>query len=454
MSSSSLSCDGRKGCSSEVLHACKCVKPVVFLCRKCIGVHISEPRSHIIISIDQGLELLNDSTHSTPEDESFDKLSEIKAELHTYISKIRTFKAEIEKLQIEVLSLVEEKCRICMKYLDMLEDDATSIFLDIRNRISNIPSIDDNILTDFDSKGLAGIIQDYRNIFEINTAQVKKAVQEMITISYIEEVPEIAPQSFLFTCKSDSNVLIKYDLESNQTSEYDLASTLPGCLTSTCMLPDGNVILVGFGKGKSETIYGDTYKFITESATCLKLNDLHFPRVFSRLICHGKYLYAFGGGITANHSLIPVNKAERIDWSSNEWEILNDMKIERICPGSYYIDYKLWIIGGNPIEYPPSMEYYDLRNGKFSIVDKLIISRGSCVAGVIDDRVYIIGEHLQVLNKSNQNIEEKRGMHKDLLFNMSGVIVKDKKIVYASQKENEILEFDPETLSIHKLAEY
>jgi len=57
-----LVCSGRDGCSKDVVYACTCGDPVVFICKECTSSHLAELCAHTFISLEQSKDLIRNQT--------------------------------------------------------------------------------------------------------------------------------------------------------------------------------------------------------------------------------------------------------------------------------------------------------------------------------------------------------------------------------------------------------
>lgn len=447
MNNPSELCGSGKGCKGEVVYACTCGDPVVFICKDCMCSHLFEPSAHIFISLDQARELVKNRIGSKDFAKSFSKYNEAKIEVQAYLRRIETYKQQIENVKYELISLIEHRCQSATETLSAFQEKAEALLKNIKIRMKSFTHSRDELLTQYDAKGISGIVENYIEKLEVKQLQVKNAIDKMINIiasakSEIEQEEQpnkLASEvsELIFIARDQTKTIASYDSQSNTVLEYDLGSVVkkPFDFTSACKLPNGNVMIVGSKHG--------TYRFNTNTGICIKLNPLNFPRGGAHLFCHGKYLYAFGG----KHKT-PSNKAERMKWRGNSWETLPDLKEARGYFGSYYTDYRLYLFGG---DWSCSVEYFDFRELSFHLVPNIRVPKGANVVGVLDDKIYIMNEHLTVMNKNLQIVELKKSLHDEYFGNVSDVILRGKYIVFHCGVTNKIYYLDSESKELKVL---
>lgn len=447
MNKSKEVCGARKDCQFEVVYACTCGDPVVFICRDCMCNHLFEPSAHIFISLEQARELLMNRIGSKDFTKTFEKYNKAKIEVQAYLKRIATYKLQVENSKYELISLIENKCQTATDCLTGFEEKAEGLLKNIKIKMKSFTITRDDLLIQFEAKGLCGIVENYIEKLEVKQMQVKNAIDKMITIisssSKIDIIREpkhttdVSMKDLIFIPKEQTKILASYDSQYNTIQEYDLNSVVkkPFDFTSACKLPNGNVMIVG-------SKYG-TYRFNTETGVCIKLNGLNFPRGGAHLYCHGKYIYALGG----KHES-PSDKAERMEWKGNGWENLPNLKEARGYFGSYYSENRLYLFGG---DWSCTVEYYDFRENTFNLLRDIRVPKGANVVGVLDDKIYILNEHLTILSKSLQILELKEYIHTEYFGNISNVVTRGKYLVFHCSVSSKIYYFDTESKELKVL---
>lgn len=255
-------------------------------------------------------------------------------------------------------------------------------------------------------------------------------------------------QSSIFVAKNGTKKLIKYDTELDSVTTYHLAPFLNNnfSLSSTCLLPNGTVIIAG-GYSYPNSL-GDTYKIDVskEPPHCVKLANLHYPRYSSRLVCYLDTVYIIGG-----HNSGSINKAEKMKVTDSTWSLLPDMKEARHDFGVFTSDKKIYILGGYSNH---TVEYYDIALNCFSMVPNAKVKAGGVVCAEIDDRIYIIGEkHLKVLNKKFEVVDGKKNINDTYPHCYSNVVVRGDKFIYVNSWNSRIYSFDIHNKNISELKE-
>lgn len=248
------------------------------------------------------------------------------------------------------------------------------------------------------------------------------------------QIPQAQPQptQSIFIPRQKSKKIISYCPANASISEYDLSSSMtkPFQYTSTCMLPDGNVLIVG-GYGP---IHGDTYKLNPATSDCIKLKGLNYPRCEVHLYCDDKNVYALGG-----YNSCDLNKAEKMEWRHNGWETLPDMIHPRNYFGTYYRDMKLYCIGGRDTS---SIEYYDFISNTFKLLHNVSVARGANIVGEVDNRIYMLNKHAITFSRSFMKKGEKEDINSSNFLNLSDVIVQGKEVLFYCIGSNRVYSYN------------
>jgi hypothetical protein len=591
MNNSVENCGVGRGCWHEVKYACTCGDPVVFICGDCIRNHLSEPSTHLIISLEQARELVRNKIGSMDFANGFTRYNKLKIQAEEYIRRLISFKQEVENFKQHAITLIEQKLDSIKEYLELLRENSEAKLKNIKIRMKSFTDENDELLLKFEARGLGGLIEEYQgdlrldkdlfqqaiqslcvmsippsqsdllklqnqrqvesntnssivsslsqpsseerksqtysyisqyqtnkkaslsqspNIFNPQTAkiaiekgsfylsnsynaslnpssqnqikkepsQIQRIPPEIVTDMYefpvcissssspdyitidspsnksipipsssVISPPSSPSQQHIFIAKSNTKRLIKYDCISANTQEFYLETIVSSKFdqSSTCILPNGKIILVG-GRNKNESqVHGNTYIFNPTTGACIKTPSLTYHRSLITLYCNDKNVYAIGGfdGFKAS------SVAERMDWNSLGWKTLPTMKSPRVGCGSYYYDSKLYLFGGANTS---SVEYYDFSENGFYLVNNLTVPQGENVVGVIDDRVYVINQHLTVLTQDLKILAEVKNIIRSGLFNISDVVVRGKTLIFYGNKRKRLYSFNSETYKLNILS--
>lgn len=435
-------CGAKPGCTHEIAFACTCGNPVIYLCKECTLMHLTEPFTHTFISLEQARELISDREYSKGFSEYLYKYNNIKSEIQLYIQDIISFKQTIITLQTEIIQIINQECQTKLDSLNILQQKAETQLQQIKKKMQ-MNSYGDNLFKIYDQKGMVGILDSYTPKFEINSSSIKAAILSMITISSPAlEVSNLLLEKsrYIFIPKDNTKTLIQYDSHLHQTSQHDLSDVMMNSFnySSTCILPDGNVMIVGVYPR-----YGDTYRFNPTNKQSTKYSSLKYPRGFVHLYYNDGYLYAFGG-----HSP-DSDKAERMNLKEDTcWEILPCMNIARCVFGSSYKESLLYLFGGYGSE---SVEYYDFIKNSFHIVKDLIVPKGGSLIAALDNKLYLINHlELQVLNTDFQILQTVKNPFSNSIFTLSdwGVYGKDIIFYNSHSSTKAVCALDTTTLAI------
>jgi hypothetical protein len=321
-----------------------------------------------------------------------------------------------------------------MDQLDRLKQQAEAALKNIKLKTRSFTCLEDELLTRFDKQGLIGILEDYLDKVEINSTQISKNLPKLINMTVSSSKPVKVDSNInstnhsIYTARYSKKKLLKYDLATFSTQEYDLSLVVAKYFndTSTCCLPDGRVMIVGGG----DPIHGDTYRFNPAIGQCEKLSSLNTPRRAVHACCYGDYIYALGGSQS--------NKAERMRCNGNEWEKLPDMREPRSLFGTCYKDGRIYLFGGINSS---SIEYYEIESNKFIIYQNIGVPEGMNVVGAVEDKIYILRQNLIVLSTDLQIIEERRSFRHENFRSISDVIVYNESIIFYCRDSDTIYSY-------------
>jgi hypothetical protein len=416
-------CGGHQGCISKVAFACTCGEPVVFLCKSCVIDHLSYPVAHVFISLEQARGLMNDFSLNDKFHENLAKFTVLKASIQEYINKLKRWKDDLIEAKNKIIKILFE---VFEQRLDALHQNhlkAVSYLFKLKRNVQKSAIHEDEIFRIYDSDGLNGVVEDYIRSFDIKTDEIMKTIMNSFAVSSDDSI---------FATIHKRKELLKYDPCIKQSRTICFEDKIPDYFycSSTCILPDGNLMIVG---GFDPSL-GNTYKFNTKTHECTKLNSLNTARVIISLICHDKYLYAFGGA-TAYRSKI----AERMEWLGNGWTNLPEMKEARYGLGIISMSDKIYLIGGGAT----SIEYYDTKNNCFNIVPNILFESDNCFAALIHDKIYILlNSKLKILSKDFEYIEEEPLSIDEPIYCLHKPVIKGRKIYFINYYSQDICIFN------------
>jgi hypothetical protein len=314
MSNPVETCVGRQGCTSEVTHACNCGNPIVFLCKDCVADHISEPGYHTFISLGKTRELIKNDDLRERYHQDYAKYISIQWHIKNYISSLEIYTDNLIRSKPEVIRLVEQEYQAKLEYLSSKRSSAVAQLENVKERLKNFTPGYDEIFFKYDTNNL---LEDYIVSFEVNIHEFQHSLQRIFQISSNETI---------YHAREDSTQIRTYNIAANKIDSINLGTTIVKKFknTSTCILPNGNVVIVG----GMDPCHGDTYVFCPETRQSTKLNPMNIPRGYVGLVCHDRYLYAFGGLNGHNGNQIS-RSAERMELGLNGWTNLPNMKKAR-----------------------------------------------------------------------------------------------------------------------------
>lgn len=435
-------CGVGQGCSSDVIYACTCGDPVILFCRDCLPIHLLECyTTHLLIPLDQARRLIEDRSYYDSIQKNLHDFYTIKIALIDYISKIQKFKQDLRTLKTELIQAIDKEFSSKIEAMDILQQSTNDLLLAIKKNMRSHSSVGEDIARKYNQDGLAGIIDNYIEHMSVDRKSVLDSLKNAIKLSK-HSLEEFQSSSCLFALKNGTRQIVKYDIITNQTSYHDLSSVVNYYLnnTSVCVVPDGNVIIVGSYSPNS----GDTYKFNVSTGICTKLGGLNTPRGWIHLICVGDTLYALGG-----HNGSILNICESMKWNGSGWSTLPNMKEARYLFGTCTTNSKIFIFGG---ESRNSVEYYDIKRNSFALLPEVGLNLSYSCVGIIDDKIYVLASsQVNILSKDLKVLEPGYYIGGNYPQCISGKIVKGNEIYFYNHNGSVIQAFDSTTKQIRDL---
>lgn len=146
-------CSVCNSCTSSIQYACTCGDPVVFICKDCLVLHLSEQSTHTFISLLQARELVRNRISPEVLNKNLSKYNSIKLQIQKYITKLRTSKQDISEFKHQVITQIEHKCRSSVEILSSLEEKAQTQLQALKSRMKTFADAEDEFLSEFNSRG-------------------------------------------------------------------------------------------------------------------------------------------------------------------------------------------------------------------------------------------------------------------------------------------------------------
>jgi N-acetylneuraminic acid mutarotase len=146
--------------------------------------------------------------------------------------------------------------------------------------------------------------------------------------------------------------------------------------------------LVVVGGQNDKQLVAQTEVFDGESWT--QAADMPTPREHLAAVSDGVYVYTVGGrNLSADENSAAF---ERFDPESGSWEKLADMPTPRGSYGAAFIDGRIVAVGGEePTRVLPTVEMYDIANGKWTTVAPINTPVHGQVVAAVGNTLYCIG---------------------------------------------------------------
>jgi hypothetical protein len=431
-------CESKNSCTSPVIFACKCVKPVMFLCEDCVVSHLQKAGSHLFIPLESARELVKRYQISDKYEDSSSKYKSIERDILNYIESLTEFKYKILSFKQDVHQEIEEIVQSNVEKIDHVIDLSY-------NQLKNLTTINsDSALPEIcQTSTMQDIIPIYYNNPTIESDPLHRAISTMIKL--YPSFSQSSSQSLLFPTSrylisplNFTKSLLLYDTVYLFPKSYDLSSSIlyPFSHTSCCILFDGSILVTG---GYFNTNFlGDTYIIDILSIQVYKVSDLNIPRNHACLVPYGQSAYIFGG---LNGDAITT--AERFDPAESRWTLLSNMNKARYDMGYYIHRNRIYLIGGGP---NCSIEYFDTNTESFTLIPNVDIPDNGIVAGFVSNRVYVIGKGVIVMDREFREIKRRR--FRGRYCSYGNVIGRDASLMFVNGGGRNVCEFDVERLEL------
>jgi hypothetical protein len=246
-------------------------------------------------------------------------------------------------------------------------------------------------------------LEDYRAKNELviqSRLERKQKLKLSSSFDRVDHYQNFRDKRYIYMTVNGIKSLIQHDVYTKSIEIINLNSLARHFYaTSTCVLPNSDVFIAGFGNPVSS----EAYLYTSSSRDCIKLPDLFTARYFIALFYWNDSVYAFGG-FDGNDRL---NVAERFNLTGNSWEKLPNMKYQRESLSCVGLNDKIYLFcgGKDSIEMfsTTTLTYQDVL---IPINDPLDYSTG--IASMIEERIYLItNKSLQVFDLNLTKVEER-----------------------------------------------
>lgn len=435
--------------SGQIQYACNCGSPAVFLCSACVISHLSLPRSHLFISIEQARALRNANFNQQFTD-SFSRFMNLKTALQNYQEMIANFTTYVRSSKPALKSLIDQVFDSKISELEGINSYVSKKIDEISRMMLSSSQTGLEYLEKYAASGLSGVLPDYCDNLELREQDIKYEILNSIIISKSTETSKYLSYSDLVTKYNklseqnselqailqsfsyyfdqiqidadrnphpnrishdvsyeeslekyritiENNKILYQDRLINQTIEYPIRLEDNSQISqgTCCLSPGGDIFIVSYSSQPQynygqqvNQAYCDTFRFNKNSFTCTKLSNLNVRRGPVGLCFNGEYLYAFGG---YTNQISPSGIAERMKWASQGWVKLPDMLIPRYNCSCYSV--KNFIIIHDR-QNRNRLEYFDVNTLKYTLIKEFGFYTPDAIKR-IDDLIYILNVSVQ-----------------------------------------------------------
>lgn len=150
-------CEGFKDCKSEVKLACSFGGCTYFLCKECMHLSLSTPLPHVLLSYEQAAKFTTNNSPLPSVTTQPERNSEFERSLLTYLNRIQNFRLKIERFKYKLIKRVEQECQKKLEHLSQMYSHAKLILNSLQIRKKHFYTIDEDLLSNYQSKGLKGL---------------------------------------------------------------------------------------------------------------------------------------------------------------------------------------------------------------------------------------------------------------------------------------------------------
>jgi hypothetical protein len=412
----------------KVLYVCSCSIPPTLICNSCLCKHLVSSSSHTIHNLLQSNYSLTIQSPSYLYSSFHSLLSKLTQETQVLIDSIYSFLSYPNRLNhrppphlinlydriYSRFSYLNSKFINYHDYRSWSQDSYESIHDKyLSSRFYSTPSL-------FSSrKNLSKLLA------QLSYIETSLKYFRTVPFSYISQSGQAT--RYIFHTIPLSRRLQKYDGYHNRSVSYDISNTVSINFyrTSVAVLPDGNIMMVG-----GYNNLPNTYKLNPITGICTEMKQLNYPRCAITLFCYGKYLYAFGG-------FHDTRVIERMPWRGNGWEMVGTMIEARSYFGSYYMDNKLFILGG---ERNTSIEYYDFLRNKSFRLKEIVVPEQDNLTVRIGRKIYLIKSGVTLILNTKFEVKESISTKSTgAVWTLTNFIVSGKRLYYWDENSRRIM---------------
>lgn len=237
---------------------------------------------------------------------------------------------------------------------------------------------------------------------------------------------------YIYIPKED--FLIQFDTFHNTTNSWNLNSykSKPFVSSSTCVLPNGDVFIVGGGYSLDR--YSDEafiFKICTEE--CVKLPNINIARGFISCI-YRNGIYIFGGYRDKRLKI-----AEKFDIAELKWKSLTSMQEARHSSSCLVSYDKIYIFLGGCTG---SCEEYDIISDSYKLIP-LELSESGSVVFLEDNQIYLIcKDNYTVFSKDFNVVKSKHYSEIDLWHCVNNVVKYSDRVMFYDNWNQKVFSFN------------
>jgi hypothetical protein len=370
------------------------------------------------------------------------KLSEKEIILKEYSDQIKQKDARIAELESE-FNKRDDEILNQSSYMDELRESSPNEVQDLRNELK----MKSNILSELEAQNeLIDRLYAEINLLKRNEASLKSLLaQKEIDNKNIAEnaksdskyanslllnMPNLG-KNYIYIPSRFNQQILQYDVESGKQNTI-VMPTLNRDFedTSTCVLPNGDVMIAGF----DNPISGEVYLYSVSSKEFITLPPLNYPRCRVALYYYREYVYAFGG--------VNSKRAERYSLLNNSWEILHDMNYPRGSLSCVGISDKIYLFKGGK-EFIEAFNTISLNFIGYKIKSSDYHSSNFGVAYRLNDKIYLLSKNLiQIYDTKLTRLSEYSKTYKNKHYTVQNIAQLEKSIYYYNEYTHTIEKID------------
>ncbi|XP_070557023.1 kelch-like protein 24a [Ptychodera flava] len=141
----------------------------------------------------------------------------------------------------------------------------------------------------------------------------------------------------------------------------------------------------------SSYVSGETWRYDSLHNLWSKACDMKTARYMHSLGVVNHRIYAIGGRKHVNENAASLKKVEKFDRKSNTWQHIQDMHHGVLEPAVTSCGWKMYVIAAKDGGDDCIVQFYDISNKTWSVMDTVNIAGPVQIAGTIRGQVYIVG---------------------------------------------------------------